>query len=1155
MKKVFAIGFFLALFMQMMSPQGYVATAGPGDTVVVRTFNFDTNMRAGVFQFPDDTTKTWEKITMLYSMRCKNGLVSTGSNTNLGCGEWDYNCYTYLVDSTQTDSLKLTHPNYLVSNFSGNTFYFTSNPVYNYTQTQQQVVNYLSVITEDTTVLGNGTMALNHPLNPSSLVSRTQYLWTATELLAGGLTAGDITGLRLDLSGIAGYTLSNFSIRIKAIASDSLQAGAPDLDGFSSVYFSNTFFPSTGIQAFPFLSAFNWDGIANLIVEFSFTNATSLSLAATVQGDMATAGKSLQSNTDDSFLWLNHNGQFIDVPDTAFSSINNEITLAFWVYGNPASLPANTTIIEGVDQNNQRQLNLHLPWSDSNIYFDCGNVGGVYDRINLAANNADIEGKWNFWTFTKNAVTGIMRIYLNGALWHTGTGKTKPITMTDLKIGTSSNGGLGYYGGLNELSLWNKELSLSSIRLLMHQSIQPSHPDYAFLTAYYPLNEGSGSSITDNSPILANTQVINPSWRSIRGADLYMNFSDLGQRPNLLLIQGSYTDTVITTTVLDSVLSSGVSVSSYQVISNNLVAIDTVYGWQAGNNFVYNTAGAVVDTLFTNPTDTFNISQMNYYRKRPMRVELINFITPYGINLNMNGLIGKTWEFDVTDYAPILKGKRFMAMEDGAYQEDNDIKFVFTEGTPPRDVMSLQQIWPSGSWVFPSYNDIVNNVHFEPRTLPLSANAAQFKIRSAISGHGQEGEFIPRNHTIRVNNSVDLTRQVWKFCGDNPIYPQGGTWVYDRAGWCPGAAVDVAEYELDGIATPGQALPIDYTLPPVGNPGSSNYRVNNQLVAYGPANFTSDAAIDFITKPSRRTEFGRLNPLCDKPLITIKNTGSTTLTSLTIVYGRVGGTMSTYTWNGNLEFMKTTQVELPTPNWQSSNQPQFIAYVKNPNGAADQYAYNDTLRSDFEGTPYYPSKLIFELKTNNYGYETEFTLKDSVGLPILQRTGLQANTTYRDTLTLGTGCYTVYLTDQGNDGLSFWANSAQGSGFFRIRDASTNQLIKTFNGDFGHNIYQQFTVNYILPVEEIQGNAAQGLTLYPNPASDEFIAEISLPYLSQAEITLVNLLGETVKQESLRVTNDTEKININTSDLPAGVYLFSVRSNDQLMVKRIQITR
>lgn len=1155
MKKLLTAAFFIALFMQVITPQSYIANAGPGDTVVVRTFNFDTNMRAGVFQFPDDTNRTWEKITMLYSMRCKNGLVSTGSNTNLGCGEWDYNCYTYIVDSTQTDSLKLNHPNYLVSNFSGNTYYFTLNPVYNYTQTQQSVVNYLSVISEDSASLGNGSSAITHPVDPTQLVARTQYLWTASELTAAGLNAGDITGLKLNLGSIAGFSLSNFSIKIKATTSDSLRGDAPEISGFSEVYFSNTFFPSAGSQSFNFLSPFNWDGVANLIIEFSFTNAQSNPLAATVSGDSANPGFSLSTTAPDSYLWLNHNGQYIQVPDTAFSAISNEITVAFWVYGNPASLPANTTIMEGVDQNNQRQFNLHLPWSDSNIYFDCGNVGGVYDRINLAASAADLEGKWNFWAFTKNAATGSMKIYLNGNLWHSGTGKTKPITLTSLKIGTAVNGGLGYYGGINEVSIWKKELSLSAVKDIMHRSISPANPDYAFLTAYYPLNEGSGSTINDNSSQLTNTTVVNPSWRNIRGHELYMNFVDLGQRPNLLMMQGTYTDTVITTTVLDSVLASGVSVTSFEVVSNNLSPIDTVYGWLAGNNFVYNSAGAVVDTLFTNPTDTFNITQLTYYQKRPMRVELINFITPYGINLNLNGLIGKTWEFDVTDYAPILKGKRFMAMADGAYQEDNDIKFVFTEGTPPREVLSLQQIWPSGSWVSPSYNDIVNNVHFEPRAIPLSAAASKFKIRSAISGHGQEGEFIPRNHTIRVNNSTDLTRQVWKFCGDNPIYPQGGTWVYDRAGWCPGAAVDVAEYDLDGLATPGQPLPIDYTLPPVGNPGSSNYRVNNQLVSYGPANFTNDAAIDFITKPSRRTEFGRLNPLCDKPLITIRNTGSNDLTTLTIVYGRVGGTMSTYTWNGSLDFMKTAQVELPSPNWQSSNQPMFIAYVKNPNGVADQYAYNDTLRSDFDGTPYYPSKIIFELKTNNYGYETEFTLKDSLGLPIIQRTGLQANTTYRDTLSLAKGCYTAYVTDSGNDGLSFWANTAQGSGFFRIRDANTNQLIKTFNADFGHNIYQQFTVDYILPVPEIESSAAQGLSLYPNPVSDEFIAEITLPYLSMAEITLVNLLGETVLTESLRVTNETEKVNFNTSELPAGVYLFSVRSNDQLMVRRIQITK
>ena len=33
-------------------------------------------------------------------------------------------------------------------------------------------------------------------------------------------------------------------------------------------------------------------------------------------------------------------------------------------------------------------------------------------------------------------------------------------------------------------------------------------------------------------------------------------------------------------------------------------------------------------------------------------------------------------------------------------------------------------------------------------------------------------------------------------CGNNPIYPQGGTWPFDRAGWCPGTIVDYQKFEL-----------------------------------------------------------------------------------------------------------------------------------------------------------------------------------------------------------------------------------------------------------------------------------------------------------------------------------------------------------------------
>jgi hypothetical protein len=53
----------------------------------------------------------------------------------------------------------------------------------------------------------------------------------------------------------------------------------------------------------------------------------------------------------------------------------------------------------------------------------------------------------------------------------------------------------------------------------------------------------------------------------------------------------------------------------------------------------------------------------------------------------------------------------------------------------------------------------------------------------------------------------------------------------------------------------------------------------------------------------------------------------------------------------------------------------------------------------------------------------------------------------------------------------------------------------------------------------------------------------------------MNMLGETMISESLRVTNETEKINFNTTALSAGVYLLRVKSNDDVMVRKIQITK
>ena len=86
-----------------------VVAQNVGDTITIPTINYSQtqspNGRDTMIDFPDDANQQYEKILMLYNMRCKDGLVSNSSNTNRGCGEWDYSCNTYIYDSTRVDSV------------------------------------------------------------------------------------------------------------------------------------------------------------------------------------------------------------------------------------------------------------------------------------------------------------------------------------------------------------------------------------------------------------------------------------------------------------------------------------------------------------------------------------------------------------------------------------------------------------------------------------------------------------------------------------------------------------------------------------------------------------------------------------------------------------------------------------------------------------------------------------------------------------------------------------------------------------------------------------------------------------------------------------------------------------------------------------------
>ena len=180
--------------------------------------------------------------------------------------------------------------------------------------------------------------------------------------------------------------------------------------------------------------------------------------------------------------------------------------------------------------NRKRTVNLHFPWSNGRIYWVCGNDGTTsYDRIDKAATLNEYAGQWSHWAFTKNTVTGNMKIYRNGQLWHSGSGKTKSMNIESFVLGANGSGTANFWHGkIKELRIFNQELSDSLIQSWMHRRINVSHPRFINLVAYYPFSEGSGNYASDytgyssTSMIPAPTGAIaqfngNVKWRKTKG--------------------------------------------------------------------------------------------------------------------------------------------------------------------------------------------------------------------------------------------------------------------------------------------------------------------------------------------------------------------------------------------------------------------------------------------------------------------------------------------------------------------------------------------------------------------------------------------------------------------------------------------------------------
>ena len=185
---------FLFVFFAKINSQTTV-----GDTIKIKSFKYGSSSRDSLIAFPTNTL-TYEKIILKYNMRCKNALISNQSLPNQGCGEWDYSCNTYIVDSSKVEKAAKTAPSHLISNFTGTNYVYTSQQPYDYYDFIQTNIVLNSITSETQYTIGPNSIPVPNLLKSSEVSGHSQILYTASELSATGLTAGNINGFILKVA-------------------------------------------------------------------------------------------------------------------------------------------------------------------------------------------------------------------------------------------------------------------------------------------------------------------------------------------------------------------------------------------------------------------------------------------------------------------------------------------------------------------------------------------------------------------------------------------------------------------------------------------------------------------------------------------------------------------------------------------------------------------------------------------------------------------------------------------------------------------------------------------------------------------------------------------------------------------------------------------
>uniref|UniRef100_UPI00374FF24D T9SS type A sorting domain-containing protein n=1 Tax=Flavobacterium sp. TaxID=239 RepID=UPI00374FF24D len=287
----------------------------------------------------------------------------------------------------------------------------------------------------------------------------------------------------------------------------------------------------------------------------------------------------------------------------------------------------------------------------------------------------------------------------------------------------------------------------------------------------------------------------------------------------------------------------------------------------------------------------------------------------------------------------------------------------------------------------------------------------------------------------------------------------------------------------------------------------------------------------YLGLPASDAKVKEVNPISAQcknslsPVITIQNSGQSSLTNLAINYSINSGSPQVYNWSGNLQSLAKATVTLP--NITYTILPTNTLNISLP---TDAVLANNTGSITFDKSLESTNTLSLNFQTDAYGDEVSWNIINSAGTSVASGGPYANSASIIVPVTLpADDCYSFNLIDAYGDG----------GGPVTVTDSNNLEVYYT-DGAYGTGESKNFASGSFLNTSvfsEIK------FSLYPNPSN----GLLSLNTPESLNIVITDITGKIVFERNDVKNNES----INLTNLQKGIYIAKLKGENTENVQKL----